>query len=142
MNSINPNYKESVKKILRGAPFIQYVGYELYDLGPGWCETSLNIKNHHLQQDNYIHAGIIATMADHTAGMASLTLVQENQIVLTIEFKINFIRPAIGELLMCKSKVLRNGKTIIVTESEIFASSAEDQKLVAKAIVTLAVIDK
>ena len=75
----------------------------------------LSLKKHHLQQDNFIHAGVLATIADHTAGMASLTLVPEGQIVLTVEFKINILRPAAGDSLKCKARVLKFGKTITVT---------------------------
>lgn len=138
----NPHYKDAVQKILIGAPFIQYIGYQLEEISPGRCVTALSIKSYHLQQDSFIHAGVLATMADHTAGMASLTLVKANQIVLTIEFKINFLRPATGNQLICKSQVLRDGMTIIVTESEIFAQNSIDDKLVAKATVTLAVVNK
>ncbi len=138
----NPKYQDVVKNIITGAPFIQYLGMELKAIGPGWCETEVPIKKHHLQQDNFIHAGVLATIADHTAGMASLSLVPERQIVLTIEFKINILRPATGDLLKCKAKVLKYGKTITVTESEVFMVSSGEEKLVAKATVTIANVNK
>ena len=142
MNPQNPNYVAAVKGIVTGAPFIQYLGIELTEVGPGWCETTLPLKKHHFQQDNFIHAGVLATIADHTAGMASLTLVPEGQIVLTVEFKINILRPAAGEFLKCKAKVLKYGKMITVTESEVFVANSDEDKLVAKASITIANIDK
>ncbi len=77
MEPQNPNYRAAVEGIVDGAPFIQYLGIELHDVGPGWCETFIELKKHHLQQDNFIHAGVLATLAGYTAGMASLTLVPE-----------------------------------------------------------------
>ena len=79
-------------------------------------------------------------MADHTAGGAGGTLVKEGDLVLTAEFKINFLRPAIGESFRCRAMVLKPGKTLIVTESEVYANQGGKEKLVAKAIVTLAVV--
>jgi uncharacterized protein (TIGR00369 family) len=96
----------------------------------------------HFQQDTFIHAGVQATMADHTAGAAAGSLVKESEIVLTVEFKINLLRPAVGESLRCIAKVLRTGKTLIVAESEVYATKAGDEKLCAKAMVTLAVVSR
>jgi uncharacterized protein (TIGR00369 family) len=138
----NPNYRKSVEAIVTGCPFIQYLNLELRDLGPGWCESYLKIRKHHLQQNNFVHSGVLATIADHTAGMASLSLVPENQIVLTIAFTIKILRPAIGEAIRCKATVLKFGKTITVTESEVFAIEAGEEKLVAKASVTIANVNQ
>ena len=138
----NPNYQDAVRKIVEGCPFIQYLGMDLKTIGPGWCETEVPIQRQYLQQDGFVHAGVLATIADHTAGMASLSLVPENQIVLTIEFKINILRPAIGDSLKCRAKVLKYGKKITVTESEVFMVNAGEEKLVAKATVTLNNVDQ
>jgi len=63
-----------------------------------------------------------------------------DQEVLTVEFKINFLRPAGGDRLRCWGHVLRAGKTLAVAESEIFAAASSDEKLVAKATITLALV--
>ncbi len=81
-------------------------------------------------------------MADHTAGASAGTLVKEYEIVLIVEFKINLLRPAIGESLRCRANVLRAGKTLIVAESEVYAIKNGDEKLCAKAMVTLAVVSR
>lgn len=76
-------------------------------------------------------------MADHSAGTAAATLIQPGQYVLTVEFKINLLRPAKGERLRCRAEVLKPGKTLLVVESALFTG-----KLVSKATVTLAILDK
>jgi uncharacterized protein (TIGR00369 family) len=76
-------------------------------------------------------------MADHTAGYAAFTTVSEAYRILTIEFKINYFKPAIGESLICRSKVINNGRRIKVSESEVFAVFQGEEKLVSKAMVTL-----
>ena len=124
---------------MNDANFLKTVGIEMIDFDKGSCRTCLEIKKKHLQQDGIVHAGVLATMADHTAGAAGCTLVSDDEIVLSVEFKINFLRPAIGEMLECKAKVLKPGRTIIVAESEIEALSGGKRKLVSKATVTLAV---
>lgn len=105
----------------------------LVDAGEGWCQTELEVGG---QQDGLIHAGVQATMADPSAGTAA-ALIGPGQYVLTVEFKINLLRPAQGERLPCRAQVLKSGKGLSVVESEVYT-----QKLVSKATVTLAVLDK
>jgi len=140
MKTENPNFRENVRWIFESAPFIGDLGLTLADLGPGWCESVLEVGPKHLQQDGYIHAGVQATMADHTGGGAGGTMVKEGETVLTVEFKINLLRPAQGDRLRCRAKVLKAGRTIIVSESEVFAVKDGTEKMTAKATVTLAVV--
>lgn len=131
-----------VKAIFDAAPFVRALGLSLDEAAPGRCESSLTVAPQHLQQDGFLHAGVMATMADHTAGGAGATLVGPGETVLTIEFKINLLRPALGDRLRCRASVLRRGRTIIAAESEVFARADGAEKLVAKAMVTLAVVPK
>jgi len=117
--------------------FIEDVGYKAFHYERGYLESRLKISNRHRQQDNYIHAGVIATMADHTAGYAAFSLVPEDHRILTIEFKINFLQPAYGRALICKSRILKEGGQILVGESEVYDQRGKGEELVAKAIVTL-----
>lgn len=117
--------------------FIKEVGFKAIHMERGYLESRLKIQNRHRQQDNYIHAGVIATMADHTAGYAAFSLVPEDYRILTIEFKINFLEPAYGHALVCRSRILREGGQILVGESEVFDQRKDGEKLIAKAMVTL-----
>ncbi len=117
--------------------FIADIGYEAVHFERGRLDSQLKILTRHRQQDNYIHAGVIATMADHTAGYAAFSLVPEDHRILTVEFKINFLDPAYGDTLVCRSRILREGRQILVGESEIFDKRSDGEALVAKAIVTL-----
>lgn len=134
------DFREKVRAIFSRAAFIGELGIRLQDVGPGWCESVLAVSAGHLQQDGYVHAGVQATMADHTAGGAAGTLAAEGELVLTVEFKINFLRPAQGERLRCRAAVLRQGRTLNVAESEVYAQRDGAEKLVAKAMVTLALV--
>lgn len=117
--------------------FIKDVGFKAIHMKRGYLESRLKIQNRHRQQDNYIHAGVIATMADHTAGYAAFSLVPEDHRILTIEFKINFLEPAYGDALICRSRIIREGGQILVGESEVFDQRKDGEKLIAKAMVTL-----
>lgn len=128
--------------IFARAPFVTDVGFVLVHADPGRTESELILASRHGQQDGFVHAGVLGTMADHTAGAAAGTLVGADQTVLTIEYKLNLLRPARGERVSCISIVLRGGRTISVVESEVRVHAARSGEgiLVAKATVTLAVV--
>ena len=123
------------KDYVQGFP--AYCGFTVTRVEKGLFETLLKVKPEHRQQDGFVHAGVLATMADHTAGYAAYTTVTKNFRILTIEFKINYFKPAIGSTISCSAKVLSKGRKIIVAESEVFSVTKEEVKLVSKATVTL-----
>ncbi|MFX1567555.1 MAG: PaaI family thioesterase [Promethearchaeota archaeon] len=121
--------------------FPAYCGFIVENVGNGEFQSRLVIKPEHRQKEGYVHAGVLATMADHTAGYSAYTLVPENMRILTIEFKINYLKPVKGDEIICKSKVISAGKKIIVSESEIYSKSEKKEDLVSKAMVTLIAVN-
>ena len=140
MQPKNAEYMEEVQRLFRQAPFIADLGMRLFSIAPGRCETALDLQARHLQQDGVVHAGVMATMADHTSGTAGASLIVKGAYVLTAEFKINFLQAARGDGLHCIGQVLKAGRRLIVAESEVFCHGAQGDQMVAKAMVTLAVV--
>lgn len=128
------------RELFRSAPFIVELGLELESFGTGECVTSLNLEQRHLQQNGFVHAGVQATLADHTAGAAAGTLAAEGRHVMTVEFKISFLRAAKGEQLVCRAKVIKPGRKFSFVESEVFCLSLGEERLVAKASATMAIL--
>jgi uncharacterized protein (TIGR00369 family) len=126
------------KDFVQGFP--AFCGFEVTHADHGLFETCLKIQEKHRQQDGFVHAGVISTMADHTAGYAAYTTVTRKSRILTVEFKINFFKPATGPLLICRSKVINSGKKIKVVESEVFSVSGGTEKLVSKAMLTMTAV--
>jgi uncharacterized protein (TIGR00369 family) len=117
--------------------FIRHCGFKAAWVERGRFGSFIDLKDHHRQQDGFVHAGVMATMADHTAGYAAFTVVDPSFQILSIEFKINFLKPAFGTGLECRSTVIREGRKIIVAESEVYDLGAENRVMTAKAMVTL-----
>jgi len=118
--------------------FIKYIGMKPVSLQQGAFITRLKLEKRHLQQDGFAHAGILATMADHTAGYAGYTLIPEGRRILTVEYKINYLRPARGEFLECRARVIKPGKQLLVTEADVYSIDGDDITLVARAMHTMA----
>ena len=116
--------------------FPAFCGFEVHRVAEGIFETRLEVREDHRQQDGFVHAGVMATMADHTAGYASYTTVSKKFRILTVEFKINYFKPVTGPLIICRSKVINNGRKIKVAESEVFSVADGIEKLVSKGMFT------
>ena len=142
MSSHSVENMPEIERLFDTAPFIRDLGLELVAISAGRCETALPLATRHLQQDDVAHAGVLATMADHTAGTAGASLIGADEYVLSAEFKINLLRAARGERLHCIGTVLKPGRRLIVAESEVFDGDPGRAQLVAKATVTLAVMTK
>lgn len=83
------------------------------------------------QQHGFVHGGVVGMIADSAAGYAAMTVVPASASVLTVEYKMNLVAPADGEKLIARGKVVRPGKTLIVTQAEVFAVSREKETLCA-----------
>jgi uncharacterized protein (TIGR00369 family) len=117
--------------------FMRHLGAELVEVGPGSCAISCRPRRELTQQHDYVHAGVVAAIADSAAGYAALSLTPEGSEVLTVEFKLNLLAPAEGELLTARGKVVRAGRTLTVCEAAVTASRRGEEALCAVALVTM-----
>lgn len=109
----------------------------ILDIRPGEIELAFPYQPTLTQQHGFIHAGIVATVLDSACGYAAFSLMPEDAAVLTIEFKINLLAPARGDRFVAIGKVKKPGKTITVTEGELFAVTDGGKKLVATMVGTI-----
>lgn len=128
------NLFEFGKAILESQPFSQLIGAELTGFEPGRAEISLVITDQLKQQHGFVHGGIVSYMADNCLTYAGGSVLGDS---VTSEYKINYVRPAMGETLVAKSTVLSSGKTQAVCECKVFALADGKEALVAVAQGTI-----
>jgi len=128
------NLFEFGKAILESQPFSQLIGAELTGFEPGRTEISLVITDQLKQQHGFVHGGIVSYMADNCLTYAGGSVLGDS---VTSEYKINYVRPAMGETLVAKSTVLSSGKTQAVCECKVFALADGKEALVAVAQGTI-----
>jgi uncharacterized protein (TIGR00369 family) len=99
----------------------------------GEVHIALPFSKHLSQQHGYVHAGAITSVVDSACGYAAMTKAPEGYNVVTAEFKVNFMRPAIGELFLAVGKVQSAGKMLTVCTGEVmaYAGAGEDYKVIA-----------
>ena len=81
------------------------------------------------QQHGFFHGGVIGTIADNAGGYASFTLMAAKDSVLTVEYKLNIMAPADGEMLISRGQVLRPGRRVTVARADIFVLQDGAEKL-------------
>jgi len=104
------------------------IGAELSTVAPGVVEILLPFRSDLTQQDGFLHAGIITTIADSAAGYAAYTMMPAGSRVLSVEFKVNLMRPARGETFVARAEVVKSGRTLSVVRADVFAMRGNGEK--------------
>lgn len=116
------------------------IGATLERVEPGEVTIAMPPNASLTQQHGYLHAGIIATIADSACGYAALSLMPDDAAVLSIEFKTNMLAPADGERFIARGKVIKPGRTIMVCDATVHAVRNGTEKLVATMTGTMMVV--
>ncbi|MEM7108089.1 MAG: PaaI family thioesterase [Bacteroidota bacterium] len=140
MKVYNPDYKSRILEHLDRQYFMKHIGFRLDLIEPGQTEGYLDFEQIHQQQKGFAHGGLIATLADITAGFAAVTLVAADCGVVTGEIKVSYLNPGVGDKLRAKGWVLKQGKKMSFCEAEVFAEYRAKQKMIAKASATMVTI--
>jgi uncharacterized protein (TIGR00369 family) len=117
------------------------LGAMLGRVEPGVVEIAIRPSSAISQQHGFVHAGAVAAIADSAAGYAALTLMGPGTGVLSTEFKINLLAPAAGDRIVARGRVVKSGRMLTVAQSEVFAESGGQEKLVALLTATLMAVE-
>jgi uncharacterized protein (TIGR00369 family) len=139
---INPSFADEIKQSFAKQTIMGLIGAELTRVEPGVIEITLPYRADLTQQHGYLHAGIVTTIADSASGYAAYSLMPPNSEVLSVEFKVNLLRPAKGETFSAVAEVVRSGKTLTVVRADVFAIDRERRDLVATMLGTMICLSK
>jgi uncharacterized protein (TIGR00369 family) len=117
----DPHFVERVRASFARQPAMALIGASMPVVEAGYTEIHLPHKPDIAQQHGYIHGGVVGMIADSAAGYAASTLTAHETGVLTVEYKLNLLAPAEGQLLIAEGSVVRYGRTLIVTRAEVLA---------------------
>ncbi len=135
--SQNENYELRVRESFSKQNLMKTIGASLTRVLPGEVDILLKFRHDLTQQHGFIHAGVVAALADSACGYAALSLMPPDAAVLTVEYKINLLSPALGESLLACGKVTKPGRTLTVCSGDVFALKDGEKKLVATMIATM-----
>jgi uncharacterized protein (TIGR00369 family) len=135
--SRNPTFAEEIKRSFTQQTIMALIGAELTRVDPGIIEITLPYRADLAQQHGYLHAGIVTTIADSACGYAAYSLMPPSSEVLSVEFKVNLLRPAKGETFSTVAEVVKSGKTLTVVRADVFAIDADRRDLIATMLGTM-----
>jgi uncharacterized protein (TIGR00369 family) len=118
------------------------LGARLTRVAAGEVEIGLPFREELTQQHGYLHAGVVAAVVDTACGYAALSLTEPGAEVLSVEFKLNLLAPAVGDSLAARARVLRPGRNVTVCAGDVYALTGGDEKLVATMLATLMTVRK
>jgi uncharacterized protein (TIGR00369 family) len=120
MDAPNPSFAQDVERSFAQQAIMNLIGAKLSLIEPGVIEITLPYRADLTQQRGFLHAGVVTTIADSACGYAAYSLMPAGSEVLSVEFKVNLLRPAQGESFVARAEVIKAGRTLTVVRADVF----------------------
>jgi uncharacterized protein (TIGR00369 family) len=131
------DYVERIRASFAKQGLMSTLGATLGNLSPGLVEIIIRPHAAISQQHGFVHAGAVAAIADTAAGYAALSIMPPGTGVLSTEFKINLVAPAIGDRIIARGRVVKAGRTLTLAQTDVFVESGGQEKLIALLTATM-----
>ena len=126
----DPSYEARVRASFARQRAMHTIGARLVRVEPGEVEVELPFREDLTQQHGFLHAGIVTTLVDSACGYAALSLMDRESAVLSVEYKVNLLAPAVGQLMRAVGRVIKPGRTLLVCSGEVTAIAGDSETVV------------
>jgi len=116
---------ERIRRSFERQGLMRTLGASLESIEPGTVTVACSFDERLRQQHGLLHGGVLASLVDVACGYAALTMMPEDREVLTVEFKIHFLKPAKTDRLIAVGQVVQSGRTLTVCEGSVFDATRE-----------------
>jgi uncharacterized protein (TIGR00369 family) len=116
---LDPDFAARVRASFARQAAMRLIGARLAVVEPGYTEIEIDYRDDLTQQKGYVHGGIVGMIADSACGYAAYTLMPATSSLVTVEFKINLLAPAVGVRLRARGEVLKPGRSLSITRGEV-----------------------
>jgi uncharacterized protein (TIGR00369 family) len=130
---------ERIRESFDRQGFMRTLGAVLESVESGTVTITCGFDDGLTQQHGLFHGGVVASLVDVACGYAALSVMPENREVLTVEFKIHFLKPARTDRLIAVGQVLQMGRTLTVCEGSVF--DATRARVLARMTTTMMAVD-
>jgi uncharacterized protein (TIGR00369 family) len=134
-------FEERIRASFAKQGLMSTLGATLITVAPGHVEIAISPAPAISQQHGFVHAGAVSAIADTAAGYAALSLMPPDRGVLTTEFKINLVAPAMGDRILARGQVVKAGRTLTLAKAEVFSESGGRERLIAFLTATMMAIE-
>lgn len=134
------DFKDMVAEKIEGNHFTNHLGIRITSVEAGAVEAELNLEPYHMQQMDFVHGGVTATLADVVMGFAAFTLVKKGCGVVTVDLKVAYLNPGTGDSLFAKGFIIKGGQRLYFCESEIYSRLPQGDLLIAKGSAIMSMV--
>lgn len=133
----DPDYAARCRASFGRQQAMRLIGARMSNVQPGLVDIELAYRDDLTQQKGYIHGGIVGMIADSACGYAAYSLMPASSSLVTVEYKINLLAPAVGEMMLAHGEVLKAGRRLTITRGDVYARKAGNSVHVAAVQQTL-----
>ncbi len=138
---LNPDFKKDIEEKLTRQFFMQLMDFQLDEIELGYVKGSLTIEEKHMQQNYFVHGGVMATASDIVMGFAAYSLMPKHVGVVTTDLSMSFLNPGVGDTLIAEGKVTKIGGQLVFCEANIYVKKGNDQVHTNRATSTMFIVD-
>jgi uncharacterized protein (TIGR00369 family) len=134
----DPDFEARVRAALAAQGFARNLGLRITALSPGHCTLEAAFRDDLTQHHGLFHAGVLTTLADNACGFAAMSLLPDGGEVLSVEFKVSFLRPGAGVAAIARGQVLKPGRTLTFCRADVMMrDEAGAETLAATMLATM-----
>jgi uncharacterized protein (TIGR00369 family) len=134
-------FEKKVRDSFARQSFMTTIGAQMTSVGRGSVEIRFPFSSSLTQQNGFVHAGAVTSIMDSACGYSAMSVAPEKADILSVEFKVNLMAPAIGESFVARASVKRAGKRLAICTADAFAIHQGHEKLIATMLATMMNID-
>jgi uncharacterized protein (TIGR00369 family) len=133
--------EDLIRRVVGVQGFMKLVGTSIDEVVPGGCTLSVNKRPELLQHLGMFHGGVTAFLVDNATTAAAATIMPADRTTLTAGFTLNYLATAMGDKLICRAKVVKPGRTLVVVSADVYCVIDGKEKHTATALSTIALIE-
>jgi len=137
MTKIDPEIEARVRQNFAEQRVMELIGARMVSVALGEVIIEVPFRDDLVQQNGYVHAGIVTTILDSACGYAAFTMMPANSGVLSVEFKVNLLAPAAGDVIRAHAHVKRAGRTLTVCTADAIAVRDGEETVCATMLATM-----
>ena len=137
----DPDFEARVRASFGRQRLMQTLGVRLTRIAAGECELEMPFDAAFAQQHGFLHAGTLTSVVDSACGYAALSLMAPGAAVMSVEFKVNLLAPAAGDLLIARARIVRSGRTLTIVSGDGFMRSGDRERHVFTLLGTMMAVE-
>lgn len=137
----DPAFEARVRASFARQRLMHTLGVQLVRVAAGECDMEMPFSADFTQQHGFLHAGTLTSVVDSACGYAALSLMAPGAAVMSVEFKVNLLAPAAGEVLLARARVVRSGRTLTIVAGDGFMRARGQERHVFTMLATMMAIE-